>query len=79
MPPDVYARTYPAASYDMQQGGSAGGLMSYGFAAPQQPQAAAPSGQTYLAPNDLRRKRQRDDFDQVCRISHLRISLMSGG
>ncbi len=35
----------------------------------------APSGQTYLAPNDLRRKRQRDDIEQVGRISHLRILL----
>lgn len=62
-PPDIYTRPY-AASYQVQQAG-AGIPISYGFASAQQPQASAPSSQAYTAPNDLQRKRPRDDFDQV--------------
>ena len=62
-PPDLYARNYPA-SYQMPPGGSAM-PMSYGFATAQQPQTIAPSSQAYTAPNDMQRKRPRDDFDQV--------------
>ena len=68
MAPDAYSRSYLSGYQHLQgqlQQIPARPPMSYGCAAAPHLQALAPSSQAYSAPNDMQRKRQRDDFDQV--------------